>query len=197
MERFFKLTAIAFISPALFNITTSTSVKAGNPFDTCLSEIVNSGVTVEQANTACADALIPKELSYCVQKISNNTKVKAEDALKNCYQVRRPVDMANCVVDINNTILGGNSPQSNSQSETKAENATEENDAIEVTATTMDEAESPLMLALNTCRASLSPTRHSQCVIALSRTPDSKSPVKAMNTCISAEDFPRDLFPAY
>lgn len=195
MERFFKLTAIAFICPALLNIATPTSVKAKNPFDTCLSEIINTGVSAEQANTACADALIPKELSYCVQKISSNTQVKPEDALTNCYQVRRPVEMANCVVDINKTILGGNSSQTNSESETEAENSMEETDAIEVTATSMDTEESPLMLALNTCRSSLSPTRHSQCVIGLSTTSESTSPIQAMNTCISAEDFPRDLFP--
>ena len=53
---------------------------------------------------------------------------------------------------------------------------------------------SPVMMALNTCRASLLPDRHSQCVVALSRTPQISSPTQAMETCISAEDFPRDLF---
>jgi hypothetical protein len=193
MKHFLKLTTIAFVSPALLNLTTPMPVKADNQFDICLREIVNSGVSVEQANTACADALIPKELSLCVEKISNNTQVTPEDALSNCYQVRRPVDMAYCVVDIDKEILRGYSSKSNSPAETKAENF-EEMESMEKS---MDKEESPLMLALETCRSSLSPARHSECVIALSRTPESMSPIKAMENCISAEDFPRDLFPAY
>lgn len=189
MKRFYQLMATAFISPVLLNLTISNSVQAENQFDVCLKQIVNSGVNVEQANTACADALIPKELSYCVSQISTQTQVVAEDALKNCYQVRRPVDMANCVVDIDNKILKNYAPSTNSQTETSAE----ETDTIEITSNTIDQ-ESPLMLALETCRSTIAPDRHSECVIALSRTPQPMSPVKAMNTCISAEDFPKDLF---
>lgn len=201
IKRFFKLTAIVFISPALLNLSVSSPVKAENQFDVCLREIVKSGVNVGQAGTACADALIPKELSYCVQKISNNTAIKAEDALTNCYQVRRPVDMANCVVNIDKTVLIASS-KTNSKTETTTEK-TEENTAntetiettTEVIETTEETEKSPLILALETCRTSLSPSRHSECVVALSRTPQAMSAIKAMENCINAEDFPKDLFP--
>jgi hypothetical protein len=182
-------------------------VKAENQFDVCLREIVNSGVTIEQANTACADALIPRDLSYCVQAISKNTAIAPEDALKNCYLVRRPVDMANCVVDIDKQILIPQSVKSQASSKTttekpetqvSSETTTEkpENQENLTTSETTTE-ESPLMLALETCTTTVLPIRHSQCVIGLSRTPQPMSPVKAMESCISAEDFPRDLFSDY
>lgn len=174
MKRFFKLTAIALLTPTLLNVMTPQSVKAENQFDVCLREIVESGVTVDEADTACADALIPKDFSYCVRRISSETEIQAEDALKNCYLVRRPVEMANCVVDIDK--------QSLVPFFTEFESATE---------TTEDS----LIMALATCRDTILPKRHSECVIGLSRTPELLSPVKAMETCISAEDFPKDLFP--
>lgn len=201
MKRFFKFTAIAFLSPALLNLTIPSIAKAENQFDVCLREIVNSGIDVEQANTACADALIPKELSFCVQKITNNTAIAAEDALTNCYQVRRPVDLGNCVVDIDKTILQPPSTSEKVEPETAPENIEELSEDIDMTENSeemMDSSEeSSLMLALDTCRSSLSPARHSECVIGLSRTPQPKSPEEAMETCIKAEDFPRDLFPDY
>jgi hypothetical protein len=212
MKRILKLTAIAFSVPVFFNLTNPPAVKAENQFDVCLREIVNSGVAVEQANTACADALIPRDLSYCVQAISKNTAIAPEDALKNCYLVRRPVDMAKCVVNINQQILTPTPSKTNSPPETKPANSeestekpeTSENTEItEITEITdnpdnpetdTSNQESPLMLALETCTSTVLPARHSECVIGLSRTPQPMSPVKAMESCINAEDFPRDLF---
>lgn len=190
MKRIFKLTVIAFLSPALLSVTNPSPVKAGNQFDICVEEMVDSGVDVQQAGTACADALIPKELSLCVEKITENTAITPEDALQNCYRVRRPVDMAYCVVDIDEEILQDYRSKNNPKAETSGEER-------ETTETSLTELDSSLMLALDSCRSSLLPARHSECVIALSRTPQPMSPVKAMETCLDAEDFPRDLFPAY
>lgn len=233
MRRFLKLTAIAFSVPVLFNITTPMAVKAENQFDVCLREIVNSGVSVEQADTACASALVPKDLSFCVQNISKNTAIAPDSALKNCYLARRPRDMANCVVDINTKILTPVVNKNSTPSETKPENSQETTEKPETSETTetpeidfnvefngstenqqtnfnpevnsntenqeteTTSEESPLMLALETCTSTIQPTRHSECVIGLSRTPQPMSPIKAMESCISAEDFPRDLFSPY
>ena len=195
MKRIFKLTAIAFISPALLTVTTPSPVKAGNQFDICVEEMVDSGVDAQQAHTACADALIPKELSLCVEKITQDTAITPTDALQNCYRVRRPVDLAFCVVDIEEEILQDYRSKTNAKAETTGAETTGEE--IETIATSTDEQESPLMLALDSCRSSLLPARHSECVIALSRTPEAMSPIRAMKTCLNAEDFPRDLFPSY
>jgi hypothetical protein len=148
-----------------------------NQFDVCVTEMTNNGIPSEKAGTACADALIPKELSSCVARIRANTPINPEKALVACYQVRRPIDLANCVSDIQRATL-------NSVSQTKEDEAA-------AAGTSLSE------LALDSCRASLLPGRHSECVIALSRDVKGISPKEAINTCLSAEDFPADLFPAY
>jgi hypothetical protein len=234
MKNFLRLSAITLVLPGLVTLAIPQQAKAINQFDVCMEQILKSGVTPEQASTACSSALNPRDLSYCIQKITNRTEIKAEDALKNCYRVRRPVDLAQCVTNINNTIL---QPPANKEKpkNTRTENtgtSTENTENTDSDSETMDDTdnmlsdtetmdnqdstmsdtenmnnedsmmseteptESPLMVALNSCRTSLLPARHSECVIGLSRSSDSISPVKAMETCLSAEDFPRDLFSA-
>lgn len=203
MRIFVKLTTIAFITPSLFTAVFPSTVKAGNQFDVCLQQLVDSGVAVASAQTGCATALLPGELSSCVRNIASNTDIPADSALQNCYRVRRPVDLGNCVVNINrNSIV--NYSNSASQSQANTENTTKTDTETVTTETTTNEANttsvnqnSPVMLALTTCRESLLPARHSECVIGLSRTPQRTSPTQAMETCLKAEDFPRNLYPSY
>lgn len=187
-----RLTAIATLPTALLIFSMPISPAfAGNQFDVCLRQLLDSGVERDQAGTACADALIPRELSLCVQRVRENTTISAEDTLKACYRVRRPVDLANCVVDIQSQILTSYTTQK-SKTETSSETT-----AIDSTQTTTDTEPSPSLFALDSCRRSLLPGRHSECVIALSRSVQDMAPTKAMETCLAAEDFPRDLFPSY
>ena len=195
MKRFFRLSAIALVLPSLLALTTPLKVKAANQFDICMEEMLSSGVDPEQASTGCGDALSPRDLSSCVQTITSNSAIKVEDALQNCFRVRRPVDLAQCVVNINDQILQSYANKASQKSNTpeNTDTSSDNQDNMEMT-----DSSSPLMLALETCRASLLPARHSECVIGLSRSSNNSiSPVKAMETCISAEDFPRDLFPSY
>jgi hypothetical protein len=148
-----------------------------NQFDVCVTDLTTNGVNGNQAKSACAGALIPKQLSECVAMIRNGSPIEATPALQACYQVRRPVDLGNCVVDIQNSVLGGYTPPAD------ATKGVSSNDLS--------------LLALNSCRESLLPGRHSECVIALSRDNTTSSPQIAMDTCLAAEDFPRDLFPTY
>jgi hypothetical protein len=141
-----------------------------NQFDVCVTELKRNGVSDDAAASGCAQAIIPKEMSQCVNMISSNTNISGTVALQSCFQVRRPVDLGHCVVDIDKGVTGRN-------------RAGQEGDVT--------------MAALDTCRRSLLPGRHSQCVIALSRDLSDFTPQKAMDTCLAAEDFPRDLFPAY
>lgn len=200
MKSIFKLTTLILVTPSLFTFIFPHSAKANNQFDVCLKDLIAAGVTTEQAQTGCADALVPRELSTCVSTISNNTDIKAIDALKSCYQVRRPVDMGNCVVTINkNSILASTRKTTMAKKEVEAsmETETEKNLFATTDDNTLTTKVSPVMMALSTCQASLLPARHSECVVALSRTPQVTDPTKAMTTCLSAEDFPRDLFPSY
>lgn len=151
-----------------------------NQFDVCVNQLKENGVAGDKAGTACSGALIPKELSECVVIIRARSPIDADSALQACYQVRRPIDLGNCVADIQKASLGGyTTPASR-----------------ETTGAALP-ADSPSMVALESCRKSLLPGRHSECVIALSRDTANYTPIKAMDTCLAAEDFPRDLFPAY
>lgn len=198
MKKILKLTTIALISPALFTLFSAKAVKA-NQFDVCLQRLIDSGVALAEAQTGCATALLPRDLSSCVRNITRNTEITGSDALQNCYRVRRPIDMGDCVVSINKRSIAGYSQQSNNQPQTEGENTDTNNsiDSMDISSPMSDNQESPVMLALTTCRESLLPARHSECVISLSRNPESTSPIEAMETCLKAEDFPRDLFPAY
>ncbi|MBR8828588.1 MAG: hypothetical protein DSM107014_11935 [Gomphosphaeria aponina SAG 52.96 = DSM 107014] len=169
LSRAMGITALASLPAALMAmIMPHSPAVAGNGFETCVSQLYNTGIGADQAAGACADALIPRELSACVRNIQGNTQVNGETALEACLRTRRPVELAQCVRDINRILP-------------KEESASDE----------------PVLLAVDTCRRSILPQRHAQCVVGLSRELQQLSPVDAMATCISAEDFPRDLFPSY
>ncbi|XHU95789.1 MAG: hypothetical protein JJP05_09010 [cyanobacterium endosymbiont of Rhopalodia gibba] len=145
-----------------------------NQFDVCITEIAQYGVEPDKAALACSDALIPKELSQCVTMIYRATPIEGDDALSACYQVRRPIDLGHCVADIYNAIPN--------LSSTSTENRL----------TTLKEPS--LLTLLTSCRSSLRPGYYSECVIAVNRNLPDITPIKALNKCLEAEDFPRVLF---
>ena len=179
MNTFTKLTALAIFSIPYLAIADAQANNI-NQFDVCLEELTTSGIEVKDAQAGCADALYPKDLSYCVKTIATSTTIAPLDALKNCYQVRRPIEMGNCVADIQQKVI---SPLTKPAAPEGAE-----------TPTTIVDNDAVIMMALNTCRASLLPDRHSECVVAVARTPEVSDATEAMKTCIRAEDFPRQLY---
>jgi hypothetical protein len=154
------------------------TVASANQFNDCTRQIIGTGVSPQDAGQACSDALIPKELSRCVAMIQGRTPIDGNSALLACYQVRRPIDLANCVVDIHQKV-----PLVATNSQKQVETGKNVPDLSKQT--------------LNSCRKSLLPGRFSECVIALSRDIPQSTPAEALDTCLSAEDFPRDLFPSY
>jgi hypothetical protein len=154
-----RLASLVSLPTFLFTITFSPSVSAQN-VDTCASSLIKSGVTEKQAAAACADALEPKEISACVAKIQDDTEIAAIDALQACYRVRRPADLASCVVDLNGNLEKTDVP-----------------------------------LALDNCRRSLLPKHYADCTLGLIGSTKELSSKEAMETCISAEVFPSELFP--
>ncbi|MFM2380966.1 MAG: hypothetical protein RLZZ143_3549 [Cyanobacteriota bacterium] len=175
--------AIATISLGLVEMNrTAIAFGNNNQFSACISQIVRTGVSPEDAATACSEALIPKELSRCVVMIKSKTPIDGNLALQACFQVRRPIDLGNCVVDIHRA-----APlfTANSLKQTETETA-KEPDKLGISRQILD-----------SCRQSLLPGRFSECVIAVSRGVDKNNPSQALQTCLSAEDFPRDLFPSY
>ena len=175
--------AIAAISLGLVEMNrTAIAFGNNNQFSACISQIVRTGVSPQDAASACSEALIPKELSRCVVMIKSKTPIDGNLALQACFQVRRPIDLGNCVVDIHRA-----APlfAANSLKQTETETA-KEPDKLGISTQILD-----------SCRQSLLPGRFSECVIAVSRGVDKNNPSQALQTCLSAEDFPRDLFPSY
>ncbi|NCR34516.1 MAG: hypothetical protein EWV49_06135 [Microcystis aeruginosa Ma_QC_Ch_20071001_S25] len=175
--------AIAAISLGLVEMNRAAiAFGNNNQFSACISQIVRTGVSPQDAATACSEALIPKELSRCVAMIKSKTPINGNLALQACFQVRRPIDLGNCVVDIHRAapLFAANSPK-----QTETETA-KEPDKLGISTQILD-----------SCRQSLLPGRFSECVIAVSRDVDKNNPSQALQTCLSAEDFPRDLFPSY
>lgn len=151
-------------------------VNAGNwnQYSVCVTQLEKYDVSGEDAAVACSDALIPKELSECVSMIGNATPIGGNDSVRACFQVRRPIDLGNCVADIYNALP-----------------------SLKVVDPETDTEEINLLTLLNSCRTSLRPGFYSECVIATAKEVDEMSPVRAMDICLSAQDFPRSLFPAY
>lgn len=132
-----------------------------NEYRVCAAELLDAGVSADQAAIACGEALEPDELSLCVLRINYQTQVAGPDVLDDCFRVRQPVELANCVVRINRNA----------------------SDAVAVN-------------LIDYCRRSLRPAEYSQCVSGLLRRLDI-STAKAMDSCISAEDYPNELFPTF
>jgi len=70
-------------------------------YQACTRGLIDTGITVEDAATACSAALAPHDISECVVQINTETAIAATDALTGCRQVRRPIELAVCVVSIN------------------------------------------------------------------------------------------------
>ncbi len=83
----------------------TTPAKAGvDQFQICAAELLRAQISREVASRACGEALYPKDLSLCVLKIKELTAIPANNALSSCRRVRRPLELASCVVDISNRI---------------------------------------------------------------------------------------------
>ncbi|MGK7940118.1 MAG: hypothetical protein AB4062_08205 [Crocosphaera sp.] len=161
------------LSWLLLNLPLSATAN-WNQYSVCVSQLQKFDVSGDDAAIACSDALIPKELSECVSMIGNATPIDGNDSLKACFQVRRPIDLGNCVADIYNALP-----------------------SLAVVDEETDTDEINLLTLLNSCRTSLRPGFYSECVIAATKETTEMTAIRAMNTCLAAQDFPRSLFPAY
>lgn len=79
-------------------------------YNACAAELLGTGLSPEAASAACGGALYPKALSACVTSIDAGTEIAAADALTGCRQVRRPQELASCVVGINGIKTEGTKP---------------------------------------------------------------------------------------
>jgi hypothetical protein len=84
--------------------------SSAEDYNACAAEIASTGVEPEAAAAACGGALYPRALSSCVSGIDGGTEIMATDALSGCRRVRRPEDLASCVVGITSISTTGTEP---------------------------------------------------------------------------------------
>jgi len=84
-------------------------IQPRDRFDRCARELIALGLADELVGAACADALVPEELSDCAATLSREAGIAPTTAVNSCYQVRRPVDLSECVVAIDNRLIAGES----------------------------------------------------------------------------------------
>ena len=92
--------AIAGLLTTILPSMAVTDSYSNNDYRFCAAKLLTVGVTPEAASEGCATALRPRELSFCVTTVKNQTKYTSADALDACSQARRPQDLATCVVGI-------------------------------------------------------------------------------------------------
>jgi hypothetical protein len=219
---FSRWSAITLVPAGLLAFSWSQVAKADwNPFEICVKELLGTeAISPQQAASACAEALEPKDLSYCVIKINTFTPVDALSALRTCFRDRRPLELATCTVNITQEFDLSDRVASN-RDETLVAQVTEgtpglidtpdaimpkpirpdamdsgvlENGIPDVLRS-VDSMDSPALATMEYCRLSVLPIRYSECVIGLSRQVD--FPVgRILETCIEAETFPPNLFPS-
>lgn len=92
------------ISLTLFCATIPSAPAHANTFNTCTRNLLGTGINADAASIACANALSPTDLGFCVQRINQQVAIPPEKILQNCYQVRRPRELVTCVRNIDNRI---------------------------------------------------------------------------------------------
>ncbi|MEM8544306.1 MAG: hypothetical protein AAGF66_10010 [Cyanobacteria bacterium P01_H01_bin.119] len=76
------------------------SPAQANEFERCATALTRSGVSIEEADYACANALHPVDVSSCYTKVLDDISLESGALLYACRRVRRPLELATCVVDI-------------------------------------------------------------------------------------------------
>lgn len=84
----------------LLAVTFPLDSAIANDFNSCTSRLVGLQISPEEAADACSRALKPNDISDCVSRISRNSPIAAGAALEACRQVRQPIEMAKCVIDV-------------------------------------------------------------------------------------------------
>jgi hypothetical protein len=169
----FRFGAIALLPAVSLGFLGFNSAQAAdnNPFEICAIELLEAQVNQAEASIACAQALLPEDLSWCVLKIYQRTPVDGNSALDACFRDRRPLELADCTINVTDEF--------------------QERDRV---VASPDSEQSLALSILDTCRRSLLPRRFAECAIGLSREVDLSAP-QILNTCIAAEAYPAVLFP--
>lgn len=71
----------------------------------CTTGMMAAGVSEAAAISACASARYPDALGACVVDVNEFTGLTANSALLVCQRSRRPIEVANCTINIHEAFL--------------------------------------------------------------------------------------------
>ena len=136
------------------------------------------------------------EFQICAAELVRFATVAPEAASVACSQALRPEDLSQCVVTISQ--LTPTLTQDALVACTRVRRPVELSRCVsDITLDkSNDSRNSEALNILEHCRSSLLPIRFSECVNGLSREVDF-STSRALDTCIAAENFPRQLSPTF
>ncbi len=159
-------------------------------FQFCASQLAVTSMLAIAISSRPAHAF--NEFRLCAAELVRLADVSPEEAAAACSDALNPKEVSRCVVTIHR--LTPTLTQNALVACTKVRRPVELSSCVsDISKRTR---ESQTNEVINYCRRSLLPLRYSECVVGLSREIDF-SPSKAMETCIKAEDFPRDYSPAF
>jgi len=92
---------LAMMAPSI-----AVTASYANDYRVCTAQLKNLGITTQAVSQGCAKSLRPRDLSACVVKINQQTRITAVDALSSCQQARRSEDLSTCVVGITKYATG-------------------------------------------------------------------------------------------
>ena len=73
----------------------------------CTLDMTDSGVSEADAIAACSSARYPENLGACVLDVSEFTGLAGNTALAVCGRSRRPLEVADCTINIHDAFLDG------------------------------------------------------------------------------------------
>lgn len=155
----------------------------------CTGQLAIAGLLALAIPSPPAAALT--EFQVCAAELGR-ANISLELASKACASVLAPKDLSECVIRINylTSALANDALVACTRVRRPKELAS---CVVDINRKTQN---SVAPSVLDYCRRSLLPLRFSECVIGLSREVDFSAP-RALETCITAEDFPRELFPTF
>ncbi|MEO8892315.1 MAG: hypothetical protein ABI417_12400 [Coleofasciculaceae cyanobacterium] len=156
----------------------------------CTTPLAVAGLVAIAIPTPPAVAYTPFQI--CTAQLVRYASVTPDKASVACANALNPADYSRCVVTI--------SERTPAVTDDAITACTRVRRPVELSTCVVDitnrSRDSQVPTVLDYCRRSLLPIRFSECVNGLSSEVDSATP-KALDTCIAAEDYPRQLFPNF
>lgn len=159
-------------------------------FKICAGHLAAAGLLAVAIPNRPAAAF--SDFQICAAQLERYAKVSPEAALGACSQALRPKDLSRCVVTI--SLVTPTLSQDALVACTKVRRPVDLSRCV--LDITHSSRASEALRVIDYCRRSLLPDRFSECVVGLSRETDYPTS-KALDTCIAAEDVPRNLSPNF